>query len=292
MGYKKGEKLLIVTDDKLFAMGEIFYQGALYLGIDAILLKIKTRKIHGEEPPPPAAEILEKVDVALLVTEKSLSHTRARQTASKKFGVRIASLPGITRDVFERSLLIDYEDLKKKADKLAAILTEGKSIRVETKKGTGLDFSIDGRRGMADNGFYAKRGSFGNLPAGEVCIGPLEGTTKGTLVVDASFGGIGKLNKPVEIIIKKGKAVKISSPELKKLLRPMGEKALNIAEFGLGLNPKAKITGNVLEDEKAINTAHIALGDNRSFGGKVKAPCHLDGVFKQPGVFIDGRKIL
>ena len=112
LGYKKGERLLIVTDDKLFSMGEIFYQGALYLGIDAVLLKIRTRNIHGEEPPNPVAEILKKVNLALLVTEKSLSHTHARRTASKKFGVRIASLPGITEEIFGRSLLIDYERLK------------------------------------------------------------------------------------------------------------------------------------------------------------------------------------
>ncbi len=292
LGYKKGERLLIVTDNHRDEMGELFYQGALNLKIDAVLVKIKARQINGEEPPSPVAEILKKVDLALLVTEKSLSHTRARQIASKKFGVRIASLPGITRDIFERSLMIDYNKLNKITAGLARILTKGIFLKIETEKGTKLEFSIANRHGMADNGLYIKKGAFGNLPAGEICISPVEGTANGVLIVDASFAGIGKLRKPIEIIIKNGKAIKISSPRLKKILKPMGETALNIAEFGLGVNPRAKVTGNILEDEKTINTAHIALGDNVSFGGKVKAPCHLDGVFYRPRVFVDGKNLL
>ncbi len=292
LGYKKGELVLIITDDKLQEMGELFYQGALSLGIETILLKMKSRFIHGEEPPRLIAEALKKTDIALLVTEKSLSHTQARLVASRKFGVRIASLPGIDRKIFARSLLIDYNKLKKQSQKLAAILTKGKSVRVETDKGTKVNFSIAGRRGLTDDGLYTKRGAFGNLPAGEACIGPIEGTTKGKLIVDASFAGFGKIKKPIEIEIKKGKAEKISFAPLRNLLKPFGRKALNIAEFGLGLNPKAKVTGNVLEDEKCLNTAHIALGNNRFFGGKVDAPCHLDGVFYNPRVFVDGKRIL
>jgi len=33
-------------------------------------------------------------------------------------------------------------------------------------------------------------------------------------------------------------------------------------EFGIGLNPKARLTGNLLEDEKAGRTLHIAFGNN------------------------------
>ena len=75
------------------------------------------------------------------------------------------------------------------------------------------------------------------------------------------------------------------------LIKPLGRAALNIAEFGIGLNPKAKVTGNVLEDEKAKQTAHIAIGANISFGGKVSCPCHLDFVFFNPHIFIDGKQL-
>ncbi|RMF05165.1 aminopeptidase, partial [Candidatus Woesearchaeota archaeon] len=47
----------------------------------------------------------------------------------------------------------------------------------------------------------------------------------------------------------------------------------------------------VLEDEKVLGTAHVALGNNISFGGSVNVPVHIDGVFRKPTVFVDGRKI-
>ena len=72
----------------------------------------------------------------------------------------------------------------------------------------------------------------------------------------------------------------------------MGPAVYNIAEFGIGLNPRAKISGVTLEDEKALDTAHIALGDNRSFGGRVAAPCHLDGIFLNPSIFVDEKRII
>ena len=78
---------------------------------------------------------------------------------------------------------------------------------------------------------------------------------------------------------------------MKKLSRKLGRDIFNVAEFGIGLNPKAKVTGNVLEDEKARDTAHIAFGNNKSFGGIVSCQCHLDFVFFNPSILLDGARI-
>ena len=72
----------------------------------------------------------------------------------------------------------------------------------------------------------------------------------------------------------------------------MGKKARNIAEVGIGLNRKAKVTGIVLEDEKAYGTCHIALGNNIGFGGKVDVPLHIDCVIKKPTIFLDDKIIM
>lgn len=75
-------------------------------------------------------------------------------------------------------------------------------------------------------------------------------------------------------------------------MEPHGSLAFNVAELGIGTNDRARITGNVLEDEKAIGTAHIAFGDNKSMGGTVRVASHLDGVILSPTVLIDGKPVL
>ena len=71
------------------------------------------------------------------------------------------------------------------------------------KNGTNISFFIKNRKWLSDNGIYTKKGDFGNLPAGEVFIAPLEEKTNGTIVVDASIGG--KVDVPfhVDVVIKK-----------------------------------------------------------------------------------------
>ncbi|MEM2975744.1 MAG: aminopeptidase, partial [Candidatus Bathyarchaeia archaeon] len=72
------------------------------------------------------------------------------------------------------------------------------------------------------------------------------------------------------------------------LLKSADENAYNIGELGIGTNPKARITGAVLEDEKVLGTIHIALGDNTSYvGGHTKSSIHLDGILFQPTVVVD-----
>lgn len=291
MGYRKGEAILIVTDDELERLAKSFFDYAIGMGMEATLICMKARKLHGEEPPKVVARALKNADIALLITQKSLSHTTARKEASRKFGTRIASMPGITLEIISRCLDIDYGNLKKKVHRLAKIFTQAKFVQVTTKIGTNLTMSIVKRRGFEDTGLYKKRGDFGNLPAGEACVAPLEGSAQGRVIVDASMAEVGKVSKPIILTIKDGYVVDISSRKLNKLIRPFGRSCLNLAELGIGLNPKAKVTGNVLEDEKAISTAHIAIGDNTSFGGKVSAPCHLDAVFFDPTIIVDGSSL-
>lgn len=292
LGLKKNENVLIVTDSRLYGLSKQFFTEAEKITNKVTIIKIPIPKVHGTEPSKEIAKEMLKYDVELLITTKSLSHTKARKNACKN-GARIASMPTITKGTINRSLDIDYGKLKEKNKKLIKILEKGKIVKITTKKGTDLAMNIHGRKGFDDNGIYNKRGSFGNLPAGEVAVSPVEGTTNGAYVVDASFGGIGKLKRPLKIKVRGGYAIEIKgykSNEIKKHLK--NKKYGNIAELGIGTNPKAKISGCVLEDEKVIGTVHIALGNSVSLGGKVDVPIHLDGIIKKPTIFIDKKKIM
>ncbi len=290
-GFKQGEDVLIVGDDKLQTLARRFYQGLKQERVEAVLMQMPVSRMHGQEPPRAVTAALKTADIALLLTAMSLSHTRARKQACVKYGTRIASLPGITPAVFNRSINLNYLSLKKRVKKVASRLSKGENLEVHTAKGTHLTMSIRGRKGFADDGLYTKPGAFGNLPAGEACIAPCEGSTNGSLVVDGSAPLVGKLKRPITIKIKNGFARNIPLAKISSRIKPLGRCALNIAEIGIGLNPRAKVTGNILEDEKARNTAHLAIGANISFGGKVSCPCHLDFVFLNPVIFIDGVKL-
>ncbi|MBN1354271.1 MAG: aminopeptidase [Candidatus Omnitrophica bacterium] len=291
LGYKKGEELLVVCDNKLHDLAYGFYKESLLLGCESIIMEMVARDSHGEEPPRTVATALKNSDLAVLFTSMSLSHTKTRKIACHKYGVRIASLPGATGRMLERTIPVNYSSLKNSVKRVTRLLTKGKKVEVRTGNGTNLTMSIEGRKGFPDNGLYVKGGSFGNLPAGEACIAPREGTTNGRLIIDGSAPFMGRIKRPIEIIIKNGYARDIASREVRTALKSFGKAALNVAELGIGLNPRAIITGNILEDEKAKNTAHIAFGNNKSFGGKISCPSHLDFVFLKPLIKIDGVKI-
>ena len=65
-----------------------------------------------------------------------------------------------------------------------------------------------------------------------------------------------------------------------------GPLARTIAELGIGTNENAEITGNVLEDEKVLGTAHIAFGASAGIGGTVTVPVHLDVVVLTPTLHV------
>ena len=293
MNLKSNESCLIVTDKKLKYIGKTLFKNAIKISKKTKLILTTIPKAHGTEPPDHVADEMLNYDVVLMPTTKSLSHTKARENASRD-GARIASMPGITKQMMERALNVDFNKIKTINEKLIAKLKIKNKIKITTKKGTNVEFYTKGRKWIGDDGIYTKKLAFGNLPAGEIFIAPLEGKTNGTIVVDASVGGIGKIDKNIEIIVKNGfiedmQGGKIAS-QFKKLLKNKLYK--NIAEIGIGTNYKAKITGNVLEDEKVMGTCHIAFGNNKHFGGKVDVPFHVDVVIKKPTIYADGVLIM
>lgn len=296
LNIKPYEKVLIVTDDYKISEAAIFFEAAKRFTKHVVLIKMKPRKQNAEEPPAKIAEALENCNVGFLVTTKSLTHTKARKNACEN-GARIASMPGITLDIILRTLVIDYTDIADLSKKVAAILTAGNVARLTTAKGTDLTFSLIGRDAIPDTGLLHNAGDAGNLPAGEAFMAPLEGETEGVAIIDGvSFIARVPLDEDIKLTIEKGVAKKIEGGKaaraLANTLRAIGPKGHNVAELGIGTNPKAKFSGSVLEVEKVKGTVHIALGNNVYFGGEVDVPFHADGVILKPTLAVDGKIIL
>lgn len=288
MNLKKNESCLIVTDKKSKSIGNTLYKNSLKITEKSKIILTSIPKTHGAEPPKKIADEMLHYDVVLLPTTKSLSHTIARENASKK-GARIASMPGITISMMKRVLNVDFNKIKIINEKIINKLKNKNKIKIMTKKETNIEFYTKGRKWIGDDGVYTKKGDFGNLPAGEVFVAPLEGKTNGTIIVDASVGGLGKVDKNIIIAVKDGFIVDVNGGLVAKSFTKSLKNKLykNIAELGIGTNYKAKVTGEVLEDEKILGTCHIAFGNNKHFGGKVDVPFHVDVVVKRPTIYAD-----
>jgi len=295
MGAQPGEKVLIVTDAHLRLIGYALHKAATELGLEVLLVDMPPRKSNGEDPPPEVADLMARSDVVLCPTSKSLTHTDARRAASAS-GARIATLPGVTEVMMVRCMNADYHAIAARTHRLCERLERASVIRVKAPGGTDVTMPMAGRRAHASTGLFHEKGQWGNLPTGEAYLAPLEGRSNGVVVVDGSMAGVGVVKTPIRIEVNDGYATDISGGAearlLTELLAPHGQDARTVAEFGIGTNDKAILTGLILEDEKVMGTIHIAFGDNKSMGGSVRVASHLDGLIRWPTVWLDDEKIM
>ncbi len=237
----------------------------------------------------------EAVHAVIALSNYSTSHTRFRDFLTRLCGTRYASMPLFDVDMFEAAMDVDWKALEKKTLAITKVVNHAEKIRITTPNGTRITLSKKGRKAISDTGNLRRRGAFGNLPAGEVYIAPLEGTAKGKLVLE--WAPTRHLTSPITLSVKDGNVLDIVGDEeytevIRKKLAERKENA-NIAELGIGTNDRATRPDNILEAEKISGTIHIAFGDNSSFGGTVKTPFHQDFVFFKPTITLmnkDGSK--
>lgn len=291
MGLMPRESLLIVTDPHMLKKeASLWFEAGKTITQKTHMVVYEGMSQHAQEPPSIVTLMMSKSNVIMLQTTYSLSHTKARLLTTKAGG-RVASLPTVTHDLMMRTLKTDYSQLAQLTTTLAKQLTDASVARVTTSNGTDIRFDIKGRAGIDDTGIYRKRGAFGNLPAGEAFIAPVEGTSNGIYVVDGSFDAI-ELDEPITITIKDGMAIAITGgAAAKALCKKMADinnpLVYSIAELGIGTNKMANPRGDLIEAEKAYGTVHIALGNNATIGGVVAVPFHSDGVLLKPTLYLD-----
>ncbi|ELY56688.1 aminopeptidase [Natronolimnohabitans innermongolicus] len=289
------ESCAVVTDDEREPIGEAIYEVASEVTDDAVIVRYPPGETHGSEPPEPVAAAMAGADVVLAPTTKSLSHTRARTDANDA-GARVATLPGITEDVFTTGLEADYESIAAHCEDVREQVDGADEIRVTTPAGTDITFGIGDREWLSDTGIVHEPGRMSNLPAGEVFVSPE--TADGTFVVDGTIRPHGLLEDGQELTfeVEDGLVTHVSDDEIRETVEgaaeDVGDAAYNLAELGIGTNVAVtELVGSVLLDEKAGGTVHIAIGDNAGIGGETEAPIHLDGILRNPTVYADGTEL-
>lgn len=331
MGLREEESLLLLTDDTKDYLPELMEEfvkvgSELCSGVKHIVYPSTGR--HGKEPPEEVwrttfgdeavealkkAGLMEKIlnkeeysedDVAtiLLSVAKdvpqvvvafpyySTTHTFYRKILTKYLGVRYASMPLFEPDMFLGPMQVNWEEVRKLTEDVADILDEAEWVHVRAE-GTDIEFSLQGRKALRDTGIFHNPGDYGNLPAGEAFIAPVEDSAFGRLTI--TYGPDRPLQRPLTLVFKDGAVEEIEGFEdyryyLERVFREH-DKARFIAEFGVGTNPGAKRPDNVLEAEKILGTIHIAIGDNHTFGGVNRVPFHTDYVVFKPEVTVGGK---
>jgi aminopeptidase len=288
------EEVLVICNPITEELGALLRINAQGEGGEATLAVISERESHAAEPPRAVAAAMLAADIVVAPTIQSISHTEARRAATEA-GVRIASMPGVTGEMLARVMGADLRLLRKRGASVGRTLGAGAEARITCERGSDLRLGLMDRTAIVDAGALNMRGAFGNIPCGEAFIAPLEGTAEGTLVVDGSIAAIGKLAAPVELTVRGGRLTAATGSDgshLMDLLTEHGVDGTNVAELGIGTNESAILTGNILEDEKILGTAHVAFGASAAIGGTVQVPVHLDCVMLRPTVEIDGAPVV
>ena len=298
MQIRPSEHVLVVTDPETSEVGRALYEATAEVTDRILLMMMPRSHKKGMEPPSPVAELMRQQDVVLLATKTSLTHTRARRNATRE-NARIASMPGITTEILSKGgMTADYGAMKKEISGLNTLLRKRTSVVVRTPGGTDLSFRTGARWVLEDSGICNRPGQITNLPAGKVFVLPKEGTANGKIVIDGSWEG-DRLEEPLTLLIEDGVVIGTSGGEESEEITRVMDKARSrvrtsliervgtIAEFGFGMNPRSRISGNQLEDQVVRGSAYIAIGDNSALGGTASVGFQLRGVMNKPSIELE-----
>lgn len=288
---KKGEQVLLVTDRQKMPIAEALAHWCKKAGAETTtyLMTETLRPITG--PTRLFTLMIEKAGVTLYLLDARIEEKPFRgymvQTAGKHG--RICMMPGITVDMMERLVNVDFKNLDVLGKKVIARLRNGKEVHVTNPLGTDIWFSVFGRKCLLDNGDISQKGKHGNLPAGEVYTAPVEKGFTGQVILSLIDDKVGR----GVMEFKDGVLIHGSGKGVEAILKNIGSDKTGriIGEFGIGINKGAKICDNMLEAEKAFGTVHFAIGD--SYGlGKNRSQHHYDALVERATLAADGKEIL
>lgn len=299
------DKVLILTDAYSQEIAEAFTQALseFHCSVDCYLIEDRLRPL--KEVPEELAMLLPGKTIVLNIiraySEEIPFRIKWIFKVEENKTTRMGHMPGITEDMMLNSVNVDFNKMKQTAELLLSMLNGAEQLHITTKEGTDIRLGIKNRMFISDIG--VKEGDMCNLPCGEIYTAPLETEAEGVIVFNASIGDIGLLECPLSVYVSGGRITRFESNDTNLVIKiteltEIDEDASVIGELGIGVNPGARITGNMLEDEKSMGTAHLAFGNNEDFpgGGKNKSQIHRDYLFYRPTVEAiyknGGRKII
>jgi leucyl aminopeptidase (aminopeptidase T) len=294
LGADEGDHLLIVTDEHRIEIGNAFYEAGDQLNMEGRLFVLEDSERPLDRLPNDLRKALEGADVMVSVfigyPEETPFRVELLKTAARA-GLRTGHGPGISDDMMtEGAMRVDFRKQADFGDHMVDRLAGAVRAHLTSPAGVDIWFTTKGR--VFESDVRIGPGTFGNLPNGEVRVAPVETEVQGTLVCDSTIGDLGSVPSPVSIEVVEGRITSIKGEDSKlveriKELTSIDDEASVVGELGIGINPAARVTGNMLEDEKAVGTVHVAFGNNIEMGGQNASRTHRDFHVLRPTLSIE-----
>ncbi|HKW43683.1 MAG TPA: aminopeptidase, partial [Thermoplasmata archaeon] len=254
----------------------------------------------GTEPPAPMEAAMKSADVLIEYARTYLITTKAFERAMDA-GARHLCLTAMDGDMMIRCIgNVSLPAMKAFGNALLRMTIGAKDVRVTSSAGTDVRFSIGKRPVLLDTGECVVPGRDCYL-GGQISWAAIERTIEGTVVLDGTVwppDETAPLKEPIRVDLRHGRITSIegggSADILSQWFKHFRDKRMyNVAHFCYGFNPGARISGRILEDERAFGVFVPGFGSQMaSFkGGFTLAKSHVDGVMRSPTVVVDGEEI-
>ncbi len=319
LSLEKGDTLAIFWDEETEETAETFINAAkklnIYVRERKTSIKEQSKFLKGQDLSFEDSDALNSsrgIITCLSNQARGTSYRLKLLEEGTSKGIRFGHMPGANLDLLAHAAVkLDYDEASKRCDDLALALTVGKKAKLQTyifspdgsRQSFELNFDLGGvsRPAITSSGIISP-GTWGNIPGGETFIAPKEDTAEGIYVLNGSFTNhIFKDSSYLLLHFLEGNLIKIEGdPEAKKNLEaifnsrhPEDDHYYSLAELGIGVNKEiVSLMGNALFDEKCAGTAHIAVGDNKRYGGTHQSSIHEDMISRSPSIWIDKKQIL
>jgi len=232
-------------------------------------------------------------DIAMKENEK-LRYLSTYDIAMKENEkLRYLCLVGMNADMMVRCIgRINYPALADFITALSEMTVKAEEMRITTPAGTDVTFrNMEGATAPL-RGFPNKPGS--HMMAGQIGWRIIRESVNGRIVFDGCISPpIGLLKEPVTLHVKDGKITEIEggheAKQYEAWLRSFNHpNMLRMAHVCYGFNPGARLTGDIVEDERVWGCTEWGVGNHPG----MPAPSHSDGICLNSSVWLDGEQVL
>jgi leucyl aminopeptidase (aminopeptidase T) len=222
--------------------------------------------------------------------------------------LRHLCLVGMNVDMMVRCIgRVNYPILKEFEEKITEMTKNAKHVRMTTPAGGDVEFDHAKKDGQPDpHHIFSASLGYANVPgshmmAGQIGWPPALETINGTIVFDGSLvPPCGKLEEPVRLTIRNGDIVKVEGGKQAAEFEAWTDsfnhpRMRKLAHVCYGFNPGAKLTGNILEDERVWGCTEWGIGNVGAIliaPDGIPAPSHSDGICLNTSVWLDGKQIM